>query len=92
MDQSRKVAEPARGQLNMETKCPCRCIRGKYILCTAVCIYLHSRYFFLFGYMYVRSRFTAVYTMHICVTTAVPVHIMCYEYSSTYVSSTYYVP
>ena len=32
MDQPRKVAKSARGQLNREIKCPCRCIRGKYIL------------------------------------------------------------
>ena len=25
-----KVAKPARGQLNREIKCPCRCIRGKH--------------------------------------------------------------
>ena len=31
MDQPHKVAKPARGQLNKEMKCPCRCIRGKYI-------------------------------------------------------------
>ena len=31
MDQSRKVAKFARGQLNRETKHPCRCIRGKYV-------------------------------------------------------------
>ena len=30
MDQPRKVAKPARGQLNREIKCSCRCIRGKY--------------------------------------------------------------
>ena len=31
MDQTRsKVAKPARGQLNREIKCPCRCIHGKY--------------------------------------------------------------
>ena len=26
IDQPRKVAKPARGQLNREIKCPCRCI------------------------------------------------------------------
>ena len=32
MDQLRKVAKPARGQLNREIKRPCnRCIRGKYM-------------------------------------------------------------
>ena len=38
MDQPRKVAKPARGQLHKDVKYPCtvrRCIRGKY---------LHSRY------------------------------------------------
>ena len=39
IDQPRKVAKPARGQLNREMKCPCRCIRGKSV-CTAVCICL----------------------------------------------------
>ena len=40
MDQPRKVAKPARGQLHKEVKYPCtvrRCIRGKYIH-----MYLHS--------------------------------------------------
>ena len=52
MDQPRKVAKPARGQLNREIKCPCRCICGKYkvyILCTAVCICLYTRYIFYLG-------------------------------------------
>ena len=31
--------------------------------------------YFLFGYMYIRARSIAVY-MHICVTTAVSVHIV----------------
>ena len=31
MDQPCKVAKPARGQLSNEIKCPCRCIRSKYI-------------------------------------------------------------
>ena len=48
MDQPRKVAKPARGQLNREIKCPCRRIRGKYIysICTAVCFCLYTRYVF----------------------------------------------
>ena len=52
MDQPRKVAKPARGQLNREVKCSCRCIRGKYIYMywysTAVCIpgiYIFGRTF-----------------------------------------------
>ena len=71
MDQPRKVAKPARGQLNREIKCPCRSIRGKcirsiiyvdYWYSTAVCICLCTRYYiFLFGDMYIRARFTAVY-------------------------------
>ena len=48
MDQPRKVAKPARGQLHKEVKYPCtvrRCIRGKYIWYrTAVCICLYTRY------------------------------------------------
>ena len=41
MDQPRKVAKPARGQLHKEVKYPCtvrRCIRGKYI--QDCCLYL----------------------------------------------------
>ena len=40
MDQPRKVAKPARGQLNREIKCPCRCIRGKYITYLYCCLHL----------------------------------------------------
>ena len=58
MDQPRKVAKPARGQWNREIKCTC--IRGKYILYTDVCICLHTRHILLFGYKYIRARFTAV--------------------------------
>ena len=76
MDQPCKVAKPARGQLNREIKCPCRCIRGKYIdyICIgtvliAVCICLYTRYqvlvYFKFGDMYIRARFTAVYAYHV---------------------------
>ena len=46
IDQPREVAKPARGQLNREIKCPCRCIRGKYILyyclhlfCSSYCLH-----------------------------------------------------
>ena len=66
MDQPLKVAKPARGQLNREIKCPCGCIRGKYIVyvCTVVCICLCVRYiFYLKTYICVRS--TAVYA-YIC--------------------------
>ena len=57
MDQPRKVAKPARGQL---------CIPGKsiymYWYSTAVCIGLYTRYQYivLFGDMYIRARFTVV--------------------------------
>ena len=60
MDQPRKVAKPDHGQLKRETKCPCRCIRGKYILCSAVCIFYISGTF-LIWVQYSRARFTAVY-------------------------------
>ena len=66
MDQPRKVAKPARGQKNKEIKCPCRYISGMYIYMyntrTAVCIYVFIyQVLFLFGDMYIRARFTAVY-------------------------------
>ena len=68
MDQPRKVAKPARGQKNKEIKCPCRYISGNmYIYMynntrTAVRIYLFIyQVYFLFGGMYIRARFTAVY-------------------------------
>ena len=65
MDQPRKVAKPARGQLNRETKCPCRCIRGKYMyICTGTVllfVFVYIPGIFLFGDMYICARFTAVY-------------------------------
>ena len=72
MDQPRKVAKSARGQLNREIKCPCRCIRGKYI-CTVVCICLHTRYIFISLHnMHSVHGSLLLYNMHnICVTTAV---------------------
>ena len=64
MDQPCKVAKPARDQLNREMKCPCRCIRGKYLhmywYSTAVCIGLYTRYIFYLGTCTFRARFTAV--------------------------------
>ena len=84
MDLPRKVAKHARGQLNREVKCPCRCIRGKYIF-TAVCICLHIRYIFYLGTtctLFVHG--SLLYNMHICVTTAVSLRIIYYERSSTY--------
>ena len=49
MDQPRKVAKPARGQLNKEVKCPCtvQMLRGKYIY-----MYLHSTVL-LFVFVYI---------------------------------------
>ena len=63
MDQPRKVAKPARGQPNRETKCPCRCIHGKYIDLYMFCCLLLFIYqvYFLSGDMCIRARFTAVY-------------------------------
>ena len=58
---ARKVAKPARGQLNREIKCRCRCLRGRHIYmycCLHLFIY---QVYFLFGDMYIRARFTAVY-------------------------------
>ena len=50
MDQLRKLPKLARGQLNREIKCPCRCTSGKFI-CFAVYI----------RYMYIRARLTVCY-------------------------------
>ena len=61
MDQSRKAAKPARGQLNTEIKYPCRCIRGKYIYLYCCLYLLIYHVYFLFGDKYIRARFTAVY-------------------------------
>ena len=83
MDRLRKVVKPARGQLNSEIKCPCRCIRGRYIW-TVVCICLDTRYIFHLGTCTLFVHGSLLY-MHTCVTTAVSVHIMHYEYSSTYI-------
>ena len=80
MDQSRKVTKPARGQLNREIKCPCRCIRGKYIyiyICTAVCIYLFvdiPGIFFIWGHVHSFVHGSLLY-MDICVTTAVCMYV-----------------
>ena len=49
MDQPREVAKPARGQLNRKIKCPCRCIRGKYIYMYC-CLLL-----FMYGHTYSKS-------------------------------------
>ena len=79
MDQPRKVAKPARDQLNREIKCleknPCRCIRGKYIYMywynTAVCICLYNtRYIFYLGTCAFVHGSLLLY-MHMYVTTAV---------------------
>ena len=83
MDQPRKVAKPARGQLNREIKCPCRCIRivsTYYVLLLAfVCI---PGIFFIWVHV-VHS--CTVHCYNVCATiTAVSVHIMYYECSSTY--------
>ena len=80
MDQQRKVAKPSRGQLNREMKCPCKCIRGKYI-CTAVIICLHLFFTWVQAHSFVHGL---LLYMHICLTTAVPVRIIYYECSSTY--------
>ena len=65
MDKPRKVAKPARGHLNREIKCPCRCIRDKYMyICTGTVllfVFVYIRGIFLIGDMYIRARFTAVY-------------------------------
>ena len=79
-----KVAKPARGQLNREMKCPCRCIRGKYRYMywysTAVCIGLYTRYIFYLGTCTFRARFTAV----------VNAYIMCnYDYVCICMVTTY---
>ena len=59
MNEPRKVAKPARGELNREIKCLCKCIRGKYV-CTAVCICLHTRH--TFNWVHVHSC-----TVHCCI-------------------------
>ena len=88
MYQPRKVAKPARGQLNRETKCPSRCIRGKYKY-TAIRICLHTRYIFYLGACtFVHG---SLLYMIICVTAAVSVHILYYEYSKyIYVHTIYH--
>ena len=84
MDQPHKVAKPARGQLNREIKCPCRCIRSKY----------STYYVLLLAFVYIPGIFfIQVHVVHSCTVhcynvcstiTAVSVHIMYYECSSTY--------
>ena len=65
MDQLRKVAKPARGQLNKEIKCPCRdaSVVSTYICTGAVLlfVFVYIPGIFLFGDMYICARFTAVY-------------------------------
>ena len=62
MDQPRQAAKPARGQLNREISVLADAsIRGKniYMYC---CLHLFTyQVYFLFGYTYIRARFTAVY-------------------------------
>ena len=74
MGQPCKAAKPARGQLDKQIKCPCRCIRGKYIYMywysTAVCcLFTSTRYIFNLGTCtFVHG---SLLYMCICVTTAV---------------------
>ena len=61
MDQPRKVAKPARGQLNRDIKCPCRWIRGKYTnMYCCLHLFIHQVYFLFGDIMCIRARFTAV--------------------------------
>ena len=77
MDQPRKVAKPARGQLNREIKCLCRCIRGKYIYlhcCLHLFVYVPG-IFFIWGHVH---SCTVHCCMCICVTTAVCIYVDMY--------------
>ena len=68
-----------------DMKCPCKYIRGK-CRCTADFVSIRiTQIFYLGTCTFIRARFTAVLYIHISVTAAVPVHIMSYECSSTYV-------
>ena len=82
MDQLLTVGKPARGQLDRKVKSPCRCIITYVLQCAFV--YVPGQVYFLLGYKCIRARFTTVYA-YICVTTAVSVHIMYFECSSTYI-------
>ena len=66
MDEPRKAAKPARGQLNWEIKSPCRCIRGKYIYMYCCLLFVYIPGIFLFGDMCIRARFTAV-SAYMCI-------------------------
>ena len=56
MDQPRKVAKPARGQLNREVCLQIASVVSTYVLPFAF-VYIR----FLFEYMHIRAWFTAVY-------------------------------
>ena len=78
MDEPRKAAKPARGQLNWEIKSPCRCIRGKYIdyICIAVCfLFIYQVYFYLVTCVFVHG---SLLYLHICVSTAVCITVYIY--------------
>ena len=88
MDQSRKVDKPARGQLNREMKCPCRCIRSKYI-CTAP--YIAYIYFYLGTCIFVHGSLI-YYTWYAYMFDVVPVHIVYYKMQQYIYVHTTYVP
>ena len=71
------VATPDRGQLNREIKCPCKCIRGKYVHIYCCLLLFIYQVHFLFGEMCICARFTAVSASYIYIyitTTAVCVY------------------
>ena len=75
MDQPREVAKSARGQLHREIKCPCRCIRGKYIR-TDIYFCLYIRYIFYLGTCtFVHGSLLYMHIIPVCVTTAVFVYV-----------------
>ena len=59
MDQPRKVAKPARGQLNREIECP---LADASVVMYCCLHFFIDQVYFLIGDMYIlRARFTAVY-------------------------------
>ena len=56
MDQPHKVAKPARGQLNREIKCPCRCTSSVVVRTHYLLLFAFGLHIILYGYVYIRAR------------------------------------
>ena len=87
IDQLRKVAKPARGQLNGEIKCPCRCIRGKHIY-IYMCVLLFALFVYTTGIFFIWGHVDYSCTIHCCIALCI-YYIYIYIYICDYYSGMY---